>query len=157
MENFACIIYGWRLKSRVCIVVGFFCAIQNLSCTYSIREIWCCASKSIMQGYLSRGDYFKLLFNTYFTTSASVALCLWMLLSLLLIWKSIVDDDGWKLLMPSFLFDVGSTASASVVLTSFGSLMGVNDSSPLESFNISAPNWWRAVIVDGVGSGMLSS
>lgn len=63
VENFACIIYGWRLKSRVCIVVGFFWAIQNLSCTYSIREIWCCASKSIMQGYLSRVDYFKLLFE----------------------------------------------------------------------------------------------
>lgn len=29
------------------------------------------------------------------------------------------------------------------------------DSNPRDSFNISAPNWCKAVIVDGVGSGML--
>lgn len=81
---------------------------------------------------------------------------IWMLL-LLLIWKSIVDDDdGWKLLMLHTLpFDDASKEGAAAVSTFFGSLMGVNDSSPLESFSISAPNWWRAVIVDGVGSGML--
>lgn len=95
-------------------------------------------------------------------------MCLWIFFLLLLIWKSIVDDDddGSKLflllLILPFPFndDVGSTTVMVVVLvvvlTSFGSLMGVNDSSPLESFSISAPNWWRAVIVDGVGSGMLS-
>jgi hypothetical protein len=43
----------------------------------------------------------------------------------------------------------------SLISTFSGSFMGVNDSSPLDSFNISAPNWWRAVIVDGVGSGIL--
>ncbi len=30
------------------------------------------------------------------------------------------------------------------------------DSSPRDNFNISAPNWCNAVIVDGVGSGMLA-
>ncbi len=92
----------------------------------------------------------------YKTHSAFIIGWIWMLL-LLSIWKSIVeDDDGWKLLMLHiFFFDNASEDGATLVSTFFGSVMGVNDSSPLESFSISAPNWWRAVMVDGVGSGML--
>ena len=33
---------------------------------------------------------------------------------------------------------------------------GWKDCNPLDSLSISAPNWWRAVMVDGVGSGMLA-
>lgn len=103
------------------------------------------------RGGIYHGDYF-----VYKTYSAFTTDWIWMLV-LLLIWKSIVDDDGWKLLMLHILpFDVASEDEGVVVSTFFGSLMGdVKDSSPLESFSISAPNWWRAVIVEGVGSGML--
>lgn len=45
--------------------------------------------------------------------------------------------------------------SICLFLSSDDSLTGAKDSNPLESLSISAPNWWSAVIVDGVGSGML--
>lgn len=47
-----------------------------------------------------------------------------------------VDDDGIE--------EEGEEATADAT-----------DSNPRDSFNISAPNCCRAVIVDGVGSGML--
>ena len=61
--------------------------------------------------------------------------------------------------LTSWCFD--GSESFALVLSAFlflpfvDSTSGANDCSPRESFSISAPNWWRAVMVDGVGSGML--
>lgn len=40
-------------------------------------------------------------------------------------------------------------------LAGMGTTIDETASNPRDNFNISAPNWWSAVIVDGVGSGML--
>lgn len=61
------------------------------------------------------------------------------------------DNDRWAYL-------ANGVETVSILTVGWSASAGngeATDSNPLESFNISAPNWCSAVIVDGVGSARL--
>lgn len=65
--------------------------------------------------------------------------------------KYVCDNDRWVYL-------ASGVETASILTVGWSASAGIGeatDSNPLESFNISAPNWCSAVMVDGVGSARL--